>query len=130
MTKTEQIYEDHSPWDNPCQGTSKRVLFVCSAGMLRSPTAAVMGAQMGLNTRSCGSYTSALIPISSNLIQWAEIVVFMNIENYEGVKSLLKGKQVWVNLALKSRVWNIDDEYNYMDEGLKYILKTKLEELK
>jgi hypothetical protein len=54
----------------------------------------------------------------------------MNIENYEGVKSLLKGKQVWVNLALKSRVWNIDDEYNYMDEGLQYVLKTKLEELK
>ena len=41
---------------NIYQGKDKRVLCVCSAGLLRSPTAAnVLHKEFGYNTRACGS---------------------------------------------------------------------------
>ena len=40
---------------NPFQGEAKKVLCVCSAGLLRSPTAAIiLQRDYGFNTRSCG----------------------------------------------------------------------------
>jgi predicted protein tyrosine phosphatase len=86
MTKTltELIMESSAPWDNPYQGKDKKVLFVCSAGILRSATAArIYGKKY--NTRACGSYGYALIPFSANLLLWADEIVFVNQENYEEV---------------------------------------------
>ena len=43
---------------NPWQGDAKRVLCVCSAGLLRSPTAAkVLYDEYGYNTRAAGLAT-------------------------------------------------------------------------
>jgi predicted protein tyrosine phosphatase len=69
---------------NRYQTDSKRVLCVCSAGMLRSPTLAnVLHKEHGYNTRSCGSSKSwALIPITEALIKWADQIVFVNKDNY------------------------------------------------
>jgi predicted protein tyrosine phosphatase len=129
MTKTIDIFECNAPWDNRSQGTDKRVLFVCSAGMLRSPTAAVIGASMGLNTRSCGSYKHALIPITGNLIKWAEVIVFMDQENYTETQRTFYGDELILDLARKSKIWNISDTYNYMDSALQYTLRYYMEEL-
>lgn len=86
-----------NPWENPYQGKDKRVLFVCSAGILRSATGARMYAQK-YNTRSCGSYEWALIPISNDLIAWAQEIVFVNKDNFDQVKEgfSLEGKTVIV----------------------------------
>ena len=54
-TKTEEIFELSAPYNNPYQGTDKKLLFVCSAGLLRSATAANLFAKKGYNTRGCGS---------------------------------------------------------------------------
>jgi predicted protein tyrosine phosphatase len=88
MTKTltELIMESSAPWDNPYQGKDKKVLFVCSAGILRSATAArIYGKKY--NTRACGSQSYALIPFSANLLLWADEVVFVATENYFDVKA-------------------------------------------
>lgn len=79
-TFTEMMYENGCPFDNPWQGKDKKVLFVCSAGILRSATGQrVYGDKY--NTRCCGSEEYALIPISSNLILWADEIVFVNKAN-------------------------------------------------
>jgi len=83
MTKTQDIFTLTAPYNNPYQGPSKRLLFVCSAGLLRSPTGANLYAKKGYNTRSCGSTEYALIPLSANLIAWADKIIFVNEENYK-----------------------------------------------
>lgn len=127
MTLTDQIYELSSPYDNCYQGNFKRLLFVCSAGILRSPTGATVGAQMGFNTRSCGSHSYALIPISVNLIHWAQKIFFVNEENYLASIDRFFGDMETTNmLKNKSVVLDIEDQFNYMDPVLVEIFKKVL----
>ncbi len=116
MTKTNQIFNLTAPYANPYQGSRKRILFVCSVGLLRSPTAAAVGIQRGYNTRSCGSDTScALIPLSANLIEWAEVIVFVNSENY--LESLKEFENTGYEEDIKAKkvVMNIPDNYEAFD---------------
>ncbi|HET8686145.1 MAG TPA: hypothetical protein VFM18_05700, partial [Methanosarcina sp.] len=84
-TKTESIFKLTAPYSNPYQGNDKRILFVCSAGILRSATAANLFAKKGHNTRCCGSESYALIPFSENLKAWAHKIFFVNEYNYKSV---------------------------------------------
>jgi len=84
-TKTDLIFTSECPWDNPYQGGDKRVLFVCSAGLLRSATGARIYSGV-YNTRCAGSEDYALIPVSDSLILWSQQIVFVNKRNYESVK--------------------------------------------
>lgn len=79
---TDKIFEVSAPYDNPYQGIDPRLLFVCSAGLLRSATGANLFAKKGFNTRNCGTHRFALIPLSANLIMWADSIIFVNDENY------------------------------------------------
>lgn len=85
-TYTDAIFESQSPWNNSYQGKDKKVLFVCSAGLLRSATAARIYAKK-YNTRAAGSAPYALIPVTGDLLLWADEVVFVNQDNYEDVAS-------------------------------------------
>ena len=133
MTKTEQmvkifketreyngIHELSCPFANEYQGARIRMLFVCSAGMLRSPTAAAVAASMGHNTRSCGSSLSyALIPISVNLVHWAEKIFFVNEENYYESMDVFEHDNETVNLLQKKAVvWEIKDDFDYYHPDL------------
>lgn len=99
--------------NNPYQGTAKKVLCVCSAGLLRSPTAAVVLQQKyGYNTRSCGIHDYALIQYDEVLEHWADEIVVVN-----------------GNLALdfnfpkdKLIVLDIPDMYDYMNPELQNII--------
>jgi predicted protein tyrosine phosphatase len=66
---------------NPNQGDYKRVLCLCSAGLLRSPTIAWILGNNGYNTRSAGVHDYALIPVDDVLIHWADIVVCADQEH-------------------------------------------------
>lgn len=120
MTNTEAIFRLTTPYDNPYQGTTKRLLFVCSAGLLRSPTGAAVGVKLGYNTRSCGSNPRySLIPLSTNLVFWAQTIYFVNIANYnEALDNFAEVSGVPDLIKHKSVVLNIEDEYNYMDPFL------------
>lgn len=68
--------------DNPFQGKDKKVLFVCSAGILRSATAARLYANK-YNTRCAGTGLDyALVPLSERLMDWADEIVFVNPWNH------------------------------------------------
>lgn len=128
MTYTEKIFELTAPYDNIYQGPSERLLFVCSAGILRSPTGAAIGVQMGYNTRSCGSnYNYALIPISVNLVHWAHKIIFVNEENYlQSLDNFFGDVETCNMIKNKSLVMDIPDEYNYMDPKLVSIFEKEL----
>lgn len=98
---------------NPYQGTDKKVLFVCSMGILRSATASRIYAHR-YNTRSAGSWPDALIPVTPLLLAWAEEIVFVNEENYKQVNRQYPG----FGDVCKVRILNIPDNYPHMHPEL------------
>lgn len=103
---------------NPFQGDFKKVLTVCSAGLLRSPTLAWILGQDKYNTRSCGIHDYALIQIESVLVNWADIIIFLHKDVYEACPlpyKECKNKQIIV--------FNIPDEFEFRDPNLINLLK-------
>lgn len=113
---------------NPYQTEAKRVLCVCSAGLLRSPTMAnTLHQEYGYNTRACGSNEEfALIPISVALMCWADEIVFVDRDNYnnthreEGYAHIIKNKRVVV--------LDIPDQFSWNQEELVEIIKEQYKE--
>lgn len=130
MTKTEEIFKSNGcPYDNHSQGKDVRVVFVCSAGLLRSPTAARIAGEYGINARSAGSHLHyALIPLSANLIKWSHWIVFLNSSNKFEATMNIPDVNLLEMLRDKSIVWNIEDTYNYMDESLVWKIRKNIEE--
>jgi len=113
MTLSEQIKScRHGCVDNPYQGKDKKVLFVCSMGILRSATGARLYAHK-YNTRCAGTWEEALIRISENLVEWANEIVFVNERNYHDALKMfdLSDKNI--------KVLNIPDNYEHMAPELK-----------
>lgn len=99
---------------NPFQGNRKRVLCMCSAGLLRSPTAAAVLSQepFRYNTRSAGVVTThALIPVDDVLLAWADEVVVM--ESWQ--KHFIKEDKGYSGPIV---CLDIEDSYDYMDPSL------------
>lgn len=125
MTLSEQIKNcREGPFSNPFQGDDKKVVFVCSMGILRSATGARLYAHK-YNTRSCGTWAEALIPLSENLLQWADEVVFVNAENYSNAISKFGLEQL--NSIPSIRVLKIPDEYPHMHPKLVQAFKEQYE---
>jgi predicted protein tyrosine phosphatase len=127
-TKNAAIFQTNAPYNNPYQSSAPRWLFVCSAGLLRSPTGAALANQRGINARSCGSnFNYALIPCSANLINWADKIIFVNPENLWQLEDNFAGhRELLEQIEQKQVVLNIPDSYEYMDPELKQLLETEL----
>ncbi|WP_334189082.1 low molecular weight protein tyrosine phosphatase family protein [Noviherbaspirillum sp.] len=100
-----------------------RVLFVCSQNKLRSPTAEqVFSQQPGIDALSAGTNHDAEIPVTAELIDWADKIFVMENLHREKLqkrfKKSINGKKI-VCLG-------IPDNYGYMDEELVSILKRKV----
>lgn len=122
-TKTDRIFLLATPYDNPYQGKASRYLFVCSGGLLRSPTAAAVASSLGYNSRSCGSEEYALVQLSVNLIEWAHKIFFMNEENYSRALETFAPLPEYTEMLLaKSVVWDIEDQFDYGDPTLRRIV--------
>lgn len=129
MTNSQKIFELTAPYDNQYQGNYTRLLFVCTVGMLRSPTAAEVGYQFGYNCRSCGWDEVALIRLSANLIAWADHIVFMNPEaKIESVK-LFSNTGYEEDIEAKSMVMQIEDDYNFGDGTLRIIVYNWIQQM-
>ena len=111
---------------NEYQGDYKRVLTVCSANMLRSPTIAhVLSAEpYNFNTRSAGIAGFALIPVTEELLMWADEVVCADTEHALHIRDKLMQYQLdkpIVNL-------NIPDIYEYRNPKLIELIKERYEQ--
>ncbi len=99
---------------NKYQGKYKRVLCVCSAGLLRSPTAALVLSQepYNFNTRAAGLEEEfALIPVDRVLLEWADEIVVMNAKQAEEIRGKMEEEKPIVVLGLP-------DSYAYRDPEL------------
>jgi len=116
-----QMYNIH----NEYQGLTKKVLTVCSAGLLRSATLQnFLIKEYGYNVRNCGTDSSyALIPISEALVMWADEIVFVNKENYLSVNLELER----LGVVDKCKILNIPDNYGFNDPELIKICKEQYE---
>lgn len=98
---------------NPYQGEYKKILCVCSAGLLRSPSIAYYLSTQGYNTRAAGMFDYALIPVDDVLLEWADQIVTVSNELAEELKTMTK-KEV-INLE-------IPDRYRFRDPELMEII--------
>lgn len=114
---------------NGYQGKEKRVLCVCSAGMLRSPTAAwILGNDpWNFNTRSCGTEDYALIPLDHGLILWADDVIVMDPFHEHKVKIMIRELKDNMGIESKTNVHliNVPDNFSRRDPELVKIMTDK-----
>jgi predicted protein tyrosine phosphatase len=101
----------------------KRVLFVCSQNRLRSPTAEqVFSSYPGIECASAGTNNDADIPLSRELVDWAEIIFVMEKTHRNKLtrkfRAHLSNKRV---ICL-----DIPDNYDFMDPELVRLLNAKV----
>lgn len=103
---------------NQYQTDAKKVLCVCAAGVLRSPTLSfVLHRKLGFNTRAVGSDIEwALIPISQALITWADEIVFVDMRSFENLDK--ESIDFIKDVGVECTVLNIPDDYDFGDRTL------------
>jgi predicted protein tyrosine phosphatase len=68
---------------------------------------------LGYNTRACGSNQRyALIPLSVNLIEWAQHIIFVNQENIDQATETFARVGYAEDIMRKAQVLDIPDVYN------------------
>jgi predicted protein tyrosine phosphatase len=98
------------------------VLFVCSANRLRSPTAEqIFSTWPGIETDSAGLNHGAAVQLSTEQIEWADIIFVMEKAHRNKLS-----KQFRAHLHAKRVIClDIPDDYEFMDPVLISILETK-----
>jgi predicted protein tyrosine phosphatase len=99
------------------------VLFVCSANRLRSPTAEqVFSTWPGVETDSAGISAGATVLLSSEQVDWADIIFVMERSHRNKLarrfRAHLNGKRV---VCL-----DIPDDYEFMDPVLVAMLESRV----
>ena len=99
------------------------LLFVCSENRLRSPTAeAVFSNYPGVNAIGAGTNADAEMPVSGDLIEWADVVLVM--ENGHKIKIAKKFKALLKDKRLVCL--DIPDNYECMQPELISLLEAKV----
>ena len=105
---------------NRYQGPFRRVLCVCSAGLHRSPTAAVVLSRdpFNFNTRAAGLTTEyALVPVDDALLEWADEIVCMEPGQAKKLKEMAPDKMV--------TCLDVEDRYPYRNPELMRLIAEK-----
>ncbi len=99
----------------------KRILFVCTANMDRSPTAeGLLKGRDGFQVLSAGTWIHAQRRISKGLIEWADMIFVMEEQHKEAILALKPEAEK------KIIVLGIPDIYPRNHPELIKALKTKL----
>lgn len=101
----------------------RRVLFICSRNRLRSPTAEhVFGRLLDFETDSAGLAPDADFPLSSDQVEWADLIFVMEKRHRSQLnrrfKRYLSGKKV---VCL-----DIQDNYQFMQPELVSLLEKRV----
>lgn len=101
---------------------SKHILFLCSRNRLRSPTAeSIFSGIPGIEVESAGLSPDAEVPVTSELIEWADTILVMERIHLGRLQQKfgpwLKGK--------RTASLNIPDDYDYMDPALVTLLTVR-----
>jgi predicted protein tyrosine phosphatase len=102
---------------------TRHVLFLCSQNRLRSPTAEQVFAEWsGVETASAGVLADADVPVSPELLQWAEVIFVM--ERAHRTRLASRYRQ-WLN-GKRVICLDIPDDYDFMAPALVELLKKKV----
>jgi predicted protein tyrosine phosphatase len=101
----------------------KKVLFVCSQNRLCSPTAEqLFSACSNIEVDSAGTNNGAVNPLTSELVEWADIIFVMEKSHRNKVqkkfRSAIGGKRL---ICL-----DIPDEFEFMDLALVRLLEARV----
>ena len=113
------------------EGTATRMLFVDNTGVIKSATAQLLAAKANINARACGvDINSALIPVSLQLANWAQKIVFLDQQSYDKFAELFQDYPFDLQSAQgKSVTVLLTDTYFYMQPDLVTALKQGVPEL-
>lgn len=101
----------------------KNVLFVCSQNKLRSPTAEQVFADWpGVETASAGTNNDAENPLSSELVEWADIIFVMERTHRTKMQTRYRAAMKKARLICL----DIPDDYQFMEPALVELLKAKV----
>ena len=123
---------------NAYQGRVKKVLTVCSAGCLRSPTAAhiLSSPPFNFNTRCAGtSEEYAIVPVTEALVAWADVILVMDQSQRDYIMAMqnkmFNETQCTMNEFEFKPIHNleIEDEYDYRNPKLVKIMTAKFQEI-
>ena len=109
---------------NPHQGKYKRVLTICSAGLLRSPTIAwYIQSVSDYNCRAAGMHDYALVPVDEVLVEWADLIICADQDKYNLLLS------TYPEFVQNKKVlnFNIPDIFEYKNPELIEIIKVQCE---
>jgi predicted protein tyrosine phosphatase len=102
---------------------STKVLFVCDANRLRSPTAeAIFSNHPELEVKSAGLSREAAVPVSLDLLEWADVIFVMEKRHRNIIHSRFK------ELYRRKRIvcLYIPDEFEFMDPELVRLLEERV----
>ena len=122
---------------NAYQGKHKKVLTVCSAGCLRSPTAAhiLSSPPWNFNTRCAGTSAEyAIVPVTEALVIWADVILVMDDWQYNTIMSIQNKLAAEADHMFEYEYkpihnLEIEDDYAYRDPELIRIMTEKFKEL-
>ena len=122
---------------NAYQGKHRKVLTVCSAGCLRSPTAAhiLSSSPWNFNTRCAGtSEEYAIIPVTEALVVWADVIVVMDKFQWNHIMAMQNKLAAEADVMFEYEykpMYNleIEDEFDYRNPKLVEIMTEKFKEL-
>lgn len=107
---------------NPFQGEATKVLCLCSAGLLRSPTLAGELYKRGFNSRAAGVHDYALIPVDQVLLSWADAIIFVNKDLKYAIEDQLPANTNVIELE-------IPDQYEFRHPELVKIINNEIDRL-
>jgi len=99
------------------------VLFICGKNRLRSPSAEHLFADYsGVETASAGVNNDADVPVSQELLEWADLIFVMEQNHRKKLTARFASK-----LANKRIIClNISDDYEYMAPTLIKVLEARV----
>ena len=105
----------------------KHILFVSNTNVHRSPTAELLFSEKpGYEVRSAGISMLSKMPVTRELVEWADMIFVMD-EAREGQKTaLLKNFPMIAGLEEKIVVLNIPDKYLFGSQELVRIIEKKM----
>ena len=113
---------------NTAQGKDIKVLCVCSAGLLRSPTMARLLCRKykNVNPRAVGHAADfALIPLENLHIAWADIILLSDSEAYQAC--IMVDEDKLLNYGKSVLICHVEDDYNFGDAELEEKLNIEFE---
>jgi predicted protein tyrosine phosphatase len=119
MSSMNRLWDINNSYQN--FETHKRVLCVCSAGLLRSPTMALVfsNSPYNYNTRAAGVFDYALVAVDEVLLQWADEVVCAELVHQQTLENNFAA------VLPKTVCLHIPDTYEYRNLDLMRIIKEK-----